>query len=358
MEATTYAFRTMAGPPSRPSLYRPTRVGRYEIVSKIAGGGMASVYLACATEGSIARTVALKLVRQDLRKDPEILRMFIDEGNLLQRLVHPNVVRTYEVDLADEHAFIAMELLLGTTLAEVWDTCAARTLRIHPEIAAWICARITDALEYAHEFRGPDGEPLHLVHRDVNPTNVFLTWNGEVKLFDFGLARVLGRSTKSAPGIVKGKLPYLSPEQIMQLPLDRRSDVFGLGTTFWEMLAGRRLFRRDDDADTLRAVQRGNIPDVRELAPDVPAALVPIVKRSLERNRDHRYPTARDFGAELDAFLAHRKADNVAARVSALLDALFPEEKKRQAAWIKPALFAVRRSLTPGPPPASSKKPF
>lgn len=348
----------MASPPSRPTPYRPTRIGRYEIVSKIAGGGMATVYLACTSEGSIARTVALKIIRQDLRRDPEILRMFVDEGDLLQRLVHPNVVRTYEVDVADEHAFIAMELLLGTTLAAVWDTCVARTLRIHPEIAAFICARITDALEYAHEFKSQEGEPLHLVHRDVNPTNVFLTWNGEIKLFDFGLARVLGRSTKSAPGIVKGKLPYLSPEQIMQLPLDRRSDVFGLGTTLWEMLTGRRLFRRDDDADTLRAVQRGNIPDVREHAPDVPAALVPIVTRALERNREHRYPSARAFGADLDAFLAQRQADNVAARVSALLDALFPEEKKRQSAWIKPALFAVRRSLTPGPPPASSKKGF
>lgn len=347
----------MDSPPSRSAPFRPTTLGRYEIVTKIAGGGMATVYLGRASEPGVPGAVALKIIRQDLRRDPTILRMFVDEGELLVRLVHPNIVRTYEVDIADEHAFIAMELLLGTTLAAVWDTCVARSLRIHPEIAAWITARLTDALEYAHDFTDPAGAPLHLVHRDVNPTNVFLTWNGEVKLFDFGLAKVLGRSTKSAPGIVKGKLPYLSPEQIMQFPLDRRSDVFGLGTTLWEMLTARRLFRREEDADTLRAVQRGNIPDVREHAPDVPDELAPIVKRALERNRDHRYPTARALGRDLDAFLATRDTGNLSMRVTALLEALFPDEKKKQSGWLKPTISSARKSLTPPPPPASSKKP-
>ncbi len=346
----------MDSPPSRSAPFRPTTLGRYEIVTKIAGGGMATVYLGRSSEPGAPPAVALKIIRQDLRRDPTILRMFVDEGELLVRLLHPNIVRTYEVDVADEHAFIAMELLLGTTLASVWDTCVARSLRIHPEIAAWIAARVTDALEYAHDFTDPEGSPLHLVHRDVNPTNVFLTWNGEVKLFDFGLAKVLGRSTKSAPGIVKGKLPYLSPEQIMQFPLDRRSDVFGLGTTLWEMLTAQRLFRRDDDADTLRAVQRGNIPDVRLHAPDVPEALSPIVKRALERNRDHRYPSARALGRDLDAFLASQNVGDMPARLGALIETLFPDEKRKQSGWLKPTISGARRaSLTPPPPPASSK---
>ena len=318
---------------------------------------MATVYLGRSSEPGAPPAVALKIIRQDLRRDPTILRMFIDEGELLVRLVHPSIVRTYEVDVADEHGFIAMELLLGTTLAAVWDTCVSRDLRLHPEIAAWIAARVTDGLEYAHNFTDPAGAPMHLVHRDVNPTNVFLTWNGDVKLFDFGLAKVLGRSTKSAPGIVKGKLPYLSPEQIMQFPIDRRSDVFGLGTTLWEMVTARRLFRREDDANTLRAVQRGNIPDIREFAPDVQDGLAPIVKRALERNREHRYPTAAAFGRDLDAFLGPRGA-NMPARLAALLEALFPDEKKRQLGWLRPTILGARRaSLTPPPPPSSTKKP-
>jgi serine/threonine protein kinase len=325
-------------------------------VSKIAGGGMATVYLGRTTDPTVPQAVALKIIRQDLRRDPEILRMFVDEGELLTRLVHPGIVRTYEVAATDEHAYIAMELLLGTTLASVWDTCVARKLRLHPEIAAFIAARITDALHYAHDLQDPSGAPLHIVHRDVNPTNVFLTWTGEVKLFDFGLAKVLGRSTKSAPGIVKGKLPYLSPEQVMQFPIDRRSDVFGLGTTLWEMLTARRLFRRDDDADTLRAVQRGDIPDVRKHAPDVPDTLSPIVRRALERNREHRYASARELGRDLDGFLHARGVTGMPERLASLIETLFPDEKKRQAGWLKPATFAVKRiSMTPPPPPASKK---
>jgi serine/threonine protein kinase len=341
-------------PPRRPSgaFFRPESLGRYEIVSKIAGGGMATIYLGRAPEPTgETLAVALKIIRQDLRRDPTILRMFVDEGELLVRLRHPNVVRTYEVDVADEHAFIAMELLLGTTLAAVWDTCVDHKLRLHPEIAAWIAARVCEALEYAHDLSDPSGAPLHLVHRDVNPTNVFLTFKGEVKLFDFGLAKVLGRSTKSAPGIVKGKLPYLSPEQIMQFPLDRRSDVFGLGTTLWEMLTSRRLFRMEDDAATLRAVQRGPIPDVREYAPDVPDSLAPIVKRALERNRDHRYPSARALGYDLDMFLAQRGVVDVPARLSAMLDTLFPGEQKRQSGWLKPSITGARGTI----PPSSRK---
>lgn len=330
---------------------RPTHLGRYEVIAKIAGGGQSAIYLGRALdpEWEGDRVVALKIIREDLRGDDVVDRMFLDEGKLLGRMVHPNVVRTLEVGTCSDRKFIAMELLLGMTLGAAQETCTARGLRLQPDAVAWIAARIGDALHYAHELRDETGTNLHIIHRDVNPANVFVTFDGNVKLFDFGMAKAHGRYTKSAPGIVKGKLPYISPEQIMQLSIDRRSDVFGLGVTIWEMLTGQRLFRRESDAETLRAVHCGPIPDPRTYAKDIPEELVAIVLRALARNRDHRWPTAHHVSRELDAFVA-RGAGHVPARLAAMLDELFPTERKRQMGWLKPAITVgggARASLIP-----------
>ena len=296
--------------------------------------------------------VALKIVRRDHKSDDRVLKMFEDEGKLLQRLVHPNIVRTLGVGADEEQSYIAMELMLGTTFAAIFDTAAARKLRLHVDIAAWVCARIADALQYAHDLTDEKGKPLGLIHRDVNPQNIFATFKGEVKLFDFGMAKINSGSSLSQPNIIAGKLPYLSPEQIMQLPLDRRSDVFALGTTLWELLTGRRLFRRDTDGETLRAVHMGPIPNPRDVAPDVPEPLAKIAKKALERNRENRHPTAIDFGRELDQYLARANATDIPARLAALVDTLFPGEQKRQLGWLKPAITGNRPSMPP-PPPSS-----
>jgi eukaryotic-like serine/threonine-protein kinase len=322
-------------PSAAPS--RPTRLGRYDIVAKIAGGGMAAIYLARASDAP-EQIVAIKAMRQELRSDETLEHMFKDEAALLSRLVHPNIVRTFEHGTGnDDLPFIAMELLLGKTLASVWDTCVEKNLRIDPDVVAYIGARVGDALHHAHEAKDDRGRPLEVIHRDVNPSNVFVTFAGEIKLFDFGMAKAVERRVQSSPGIVKGKLPYLAPEQIMQLPLDRRADVFGLGTTLWEMLTNRRLFRRDTDVETVRAVHVGPIPDPKSVVPDLPSQLVEIVKKALERNREHRFFTAAAMAAELDAFLDVR-ASHAPARIGGMLDALFPGERKRQMGWLKPAI--------------------
>ena len=309
---------------------------------------MASIYLGRSADAAESEVVALKVMRQDrAQEDDELVKMFVDEANLLARLEHPGIVRTIEVGVDNGQRYIAMELLQGMTLATVYDTCVARNLRLEPELVAWIGARIAEGLQHAHELVGDNGTPVALIHRDVNPANVFITFEGKIKLFDFGMAKTMMRTTaKTSPGVVKGKLSYLAPEQIMQLPLDRRADIFGLGTTLWEMCTMRRLFHRESDVETVRAVHVGAIPDVRTIVAEVPASLAAIVQRSLERNRDHRYPTAADLATDLDEVAAPRAA-SAPARLSSMLDSLFPQERKKQRGWLKPAIATSRTPSKP-----------
>jgi serine/threonine-protein kinase len=332
------------------------------VVVRIAGGGMATVYLGRTRDASGGyRLAALKVIRHDLRQDDTFVRMFLEEAQMLSRLSHPNIATTYECGTDDAQHFIAMELLLGRTLLDVWNACKERKLALRLEHGAWIAARVADALHHAHELVDEAGRPLNVVHRDVNPSNVFLTFDGEVKLFDFGLAKATGRAASRA-GIIKGKLPYLSPEQVEQLPLDRRSDVYMLGTTLWEMTTMRRLFKRKEDSETLMAVRAGLVPDPRATVPTYPEDLWAIVRRALARDRDERYPTARELARDLDAFVARRRGegdadgDPMPSLSSAILDALFPGERAKRASWLRQA-NAQRLESAGGSVPPPSMRP-
>lgn len=349
----------MPSPPGRPSFApgrptRPTRLGNWEVVAKIAGGGMATIYLGRPTEAA-EPVVALKVLKNEHRADSRVTTRFVEEANLLARIVHPGVVRILDAG-ADEAAdcrFIAMELMLGATLASVHDTAVAKGALLPPDVVAWIGSRVAEALHYAHELKNDRGKDLTIIHRDVNPRNIFVTFDGVVKLFDFGMASSQGSQVISSPGIVAGTLPYLAPEQIMQLPLDRRADIFALGTTLWELSTGKRLFKRDQDHETVRAVHVGKIPDPRTVNSAVPEALAKIIMKLLERNREHRYPTGAALQRDLDAFLAERRpAKSPTQNLSEAIDQLFPGERKRQNGWLKP-----RVSLSPSMPPPSLRPP-
>jgi serine/threonine protein kinase len=323
---------------------RPTKLGPFDVLGKIATGGMASIYLGRDANGVV---VALKVMKPDWSEDDELVKMFVDEASLLAKLVHPAIVRTIEVGVEQQQRYIAMELLLGMPLSSVVQACTARGLRLDPDLVAFIGMRVAEGLHHAHELTDETGKSFALIHRDVNPANVFVTFDGGIKLFDFGMARTSVRTTtQTQPGVVKGKLPYLAPEQIMQLPLDRRADIFGLGTTLWELLTMQRLFHRDTDVETVRAVHVGPIPDVRTIVPEVPAKLAAIVAKALERNREHRFQTAEDLATALEE-IAQPRAANAPPRLGAMLDSLFPPERKRQLGWLKPAIGGGSKA----PPP-------
>jgi serine/threonine protein kinase len=334
-------------------------LGRYEVGVKVGGGGMADVYVGRETrDDGRDELVALKVIRDEYGHDARYLRMFSDEAKILARLSHPNIIRTLEYGIAKEHRYIAMELLLGQTLAQVWDLLAARGERLSLSLGAWICSRIADALHAAHEMTDDSGNPLGVVHRDVNPSNVFLTYSGEVKLIDFGLAKARVRRTQSVNGIVKGKIPYLAPEQLTMNPIDRRIDLYALGTTLWEMGTMARLFKRETDLETLRAIREAKVPDPRELVPGYPDDLYAVVLLALQSDPDDRYSTASEMRDDLVAFIGDQASES-SAELAELVSRLYSGEKEKHLAWRRAAIKVSRLSTVAPPPepfPTASSK--
>jgi serine/threonine-protein kinase len=312
---------------------------------------MATVYIGRATrEDGTEERVALKVIRDELAHDEQFKSMFIDEAKILAQLSHPNVIQTLEYGVTGAHRFIAMELLSGRTYSDVWDLLAVKGEKMSPWLAAWLCARIAEGLHSAHELVDDLGQSLGVIHRDVNPSNIFLTHAGEVKLIDFGLAKARVRLSKSADGIVKGKIPYLAPEQAHGRPIDRRIDIYALGATLWESVTMKRLFKRDTDVDTLRAIREAKVPDVRTLVEGFPPDLWYIIEKSLREDRDARYETADEFRKELDEFVGER-APQMHEELASLLTRLFPGQEARQARW-EHAAASVRMPMHTMPPPA------
>jgi serine/threonine-protein kinase len=331
-----------------PSLPPAAQVGRYQVLAKIADGGMAAVYMARRDDGEI---VALKRIREEFARNKDFLTMLLDEARIVSHLRHPNIVGYHELGNEGGQTFIAMELLVGQSLWSVWEGCRARGVRLRYEMIAWIGARVAEGLHYAHELR--EGEPgqekaLGIVHRDVNATNIFVTYDGDIKIIDFGLAKAANRASKTAAGVIKGKVAYMSPEQAVGAAVDRRTDIFALGTTLWELACDRRLFKHADDVKTLERVHAAEVPDPRLLVDGFPPALWAILRRALSRDPEDRQSTAAEMASELDAFVGRvdhtaqtpegRLGGTVDVKVMAeVMRELFAAERVRQIAWIAEA---------------------
>jgi len=309
----------------------PASSSRYSLKHKLSEGGMAEVFLARqnGVEG-FEKLVVIKRIQPALSSDPEFVKMLVMEARILARLTHPNIVQVYELGRLDSQYFIAMEFVHGENLRAVRDKLSERDEKAPLGFACRIIADVLAALDYAHLQRDASHKPLGLVHRDVSPANVLVTYEGGVKLVDFGIAK--SNLLVTQVGRMKGKFAYMSPEQVQLQPLDGRSDVFAVGIMLWELLAGRPLFRRSTVEDTIRAVLHDPVPPLREADPRIPARLEEIVVRALARDRDQRYATADAMRADLEALIREERlvADGLALR--AMMRDLFADEIAAQEA--------------------------
>jgi serine/threonine protein kinase len=268
---------------------------------------MAEIYLARARlAGAVERLVVIKRVLPDLLADPRFVSMFLDEARTAALLQHANIVQVYDVGESDGTYFLAMEHLDGYDVRQLSGALTQLGRALPLEHALSIVIGACAGLHHAHEQRDIDGRPLEIVHRDVSPSNIFVTFDGTVKLVDFGIAKATQRMTETNSNTLKGKAPYMSPEQCRGAPLDRRSDIFSLAVVLWELLCGRRLFTGASDYVIFKAVVEFDAPTPSSVVAGLSAELDEIVARGLRRDRAARYATAREFQLALEGY-AHRR---------------------------------------------------
>ncbi len=302
--------------------------GKYYLIHRIAVGGMAEVFLARTfAEGGFEGLFVVKCILARLGEDPGFVEMFAAEARLCVSLQHPNVVRVFDFGRIGPHWYIAMEAVSGRDFRRVLASGVHAGDRLPHALAAWVVAEASRGLHYAHTRTDAAGEPLGIVHRDVSPSNLLVSWDGDVKVADFGIAKTDAGEVTDV-GTLKGKYEYMSPEQAEGLPVDLRSDVFSLGIVLYEALTGRRAFKTGDDAETLRRVRAAELPRPRLVDPAVPEALEAVCLRALSGDPDRRYPTARAMGEALRKAIGGVASDE--------------EHREQLSAWMARRLDAER----------------
>jgi serine/threonine-protein kinase len=309
--------------------------GKYVLVGEIGVGGMAEVFLAIQTglQGFL-KVVTLKRVLPHLASH-DFIAMFIDEARIAARLEHPNIVKTFEFGEHESQYYTVMEYLAGEDLGSTMNRATISKQPVPFNMAAMVVAQLCNGLHFAHDLTDTAGRPLGLVHRDINPSNVIITYAGEVKIIDFGVAKFNSSGSKTLTGTIKGKLAYMSPEQILARGIDRRSDIFSLGVVLWELVTGCRLFARESDAATLYAIMNDPIPKARRHRPNVPEELEAIISTALARTPADRYDTCEEMQGALDQFLSTQpKFDSrsLAATLEGLFGSTRAEAKRAIAA--------------------------
>ncbi|MGB0678312.1 MAG: protein kinase domain-containing protein [Polyangiales bacterium] len=292
------------GAPARPSgAPKPIPFGKYLLLDRLAVGGMAEVYLARAFGvAGFARFLAIKRILPNMAEDRDFITMFIDEAKIAGHLNHANIAPIFELGKIGSAHYIAMEYVWGKDLLQIINRLRKLRRRMLPQMVAWVASRICAGLSYAHSKQDRQGRQLNLIHRDVSPQNILVSYEGEVKLIDFGIAKAASRSTQTEAGVLKGKFGYMSPEQVRGREVDHRSDIFALGTCMYEMLTCDRLFLGDSDLSTLEKVRMAAVPPPSQIVPHVSPAMDHIVLKALAREPDDRYATAAELQEDLQAF--------------------------------------------------------
>jgi serine/threonine protein kinase len=327
--------------PSKPK-QGATRFGKYTLIDRIAVGGMAEIFLArqAGLEG-FEKTIVIKRIRPHLSKQASFVKMFLNEAKLAAQLNHPNIVQIYDLGKISESYFIAMEYIFGRDMRRIIPKADSMGIPFPMVYALKIASSVCEGLFYAHQKVDLYGNPLSIVHRDVTPENIFVSFDGTVKVLDFGIAKAANQIEQTRAGEIKGKLSYMSPEQCMGQPLDCRSDLFSLGTVLYEWLTGFKLFTGDSEVAILKSITEGKIYAPSYFKADIPEAVEAILMRALEKDRDRRYQTAWDMQYDLDQFLSQYEFTPSNIHLSNFLKQLFndelEEEKSRLADQPRPS---------------------
>ncbi len=312
--------------------------GKYHLISHLATGGMADIYLASQKSiGGFEKLLVIKRILPNLAKDKKFIEMFLDEARIAAQLNHPNVIQIFDLGQVQGRFFIAMEYLSGESLSFVVKSCLKNNITIPSHLVAGMIMQAAEGLHHAHTMTSPDGTHLRIVHRDISPQNIFVQYDGGVKVVDFGIATATSRSTKTKTGTLKGKYAYMSPEQVLGLELDGRSDVFSLGIVFWECLVGRKLFNKRNDLELLNSVVGTDAPSPKDVNPSVPQELADIALKALARRREERYQSAAEFRHDLASYLRTISKDSDTMAVSRFMQGSFAERIKKKRAIIENA---------------------
>jgi serine/threonine protein kinase len=309
------------------------RLGDYHLLRKIGQGGMGEIFLAKRIRaGGFEKTFAIKRMLDSLAGSPEFVSMFFDEARLAAQLTHPNIAQIYDFGVADGHHYIAMEHIAGEDLNTVIARLRDERLDAPVGIALRIAFDVCTGLEYAHTLT-EDGRPLHIIHRDVSPANIMISYQGVVKLLDFGIAKATSRVSETRTGSLKGKLSFVAPEQIRGLPADPRADLFSFGIGLYGLLTHRHPFRRETELATMHAITQCDPPDPRRYRPDLPEEVVEIIRKALARERQDRYASAGEMASVLKGALARHApatgSHELAEWLTGLFGPLRMQEKSR-----------------------------
>jgi len=318
----------MSGIPAGAGGLLGKRLGKFEILALLALGGTAEIYLArIGGAAGFEKYVVVKCLHDHLADDPEFVKMFLDEARLAAHLDHSNIVQTMELGEHEDRYYMVMEFLAGLSLAMIIRRAGERLSggRLPVPMSLNILAQACAGLHYAHE-KMHNGKPLNIVHRDISPQNLVVSFEGVVKVVDFGIAKAELRETKTQSGTIKGKFAYMSPEQCIASNVDRRTDVFALGVIAHELLTGRRLFKKPSPYETYQAVIECNVELPSKLNVELDPALDPIIMKAIAKDKESRYPTAEAFGDALLSYLHHRGKGSGPSDVSRFFDASFSQE--------------------------------
>jgi serine/threonine protein kinase len=330
-------------------------LGKYQLIAEIARGGMGIVYLAVASgPAGFSKLFVIKELKPELVDDTGFFDMFLEEARLAARLSHPNIVTTYEVGADGKRPFIVMDYLDGESLGRIIRKKSPKfTTAMHLRI---LCQTL-DGLDYAHHLKNFDDTTASVVHRDMSPQNVFVTFDGQVKIVDFGIAKASDTSIETQAGIFKGKPGYMAPEQLTG-DVDTRADLFSVGVMIWEAIAGRRMWPQKGQIEILTALIKSEIPKLGDVKPDAPEELKRICDRATAKQPEDRYETAREMRSEIEAYLESQNERMTVREISLVISSMFEEQRKKMRAVMEKCIAEAKTGAPPSKLPSLAPPPL